>query len=291
MIVAVIPAHNEERSIAKVVLRTRQKVDRVIVVDDGSTDATAEISQALGATVIRHRENLGYGAAMKTAFKAAREINATTMVMLDADGQHDPKEIPLLLKKIQEGFDIVIGSRLIGKAKIPRYRRYGISILNFAMRRAYINVTDSQSGYRAYSKKAFDQIRPIEDGMSAGAEILLEARTYGLKICEVPIKCDYGVDKPFNKNPLSHGVSVLMSILGHIELSRPLFFFGLIGVGLLIAGMAVAAWVLRIFAAIGRLPFGPTLLMILLFILAIFTLYTAIILHSLSRLWSKKDKE
>jgi len=291
MIVAVIPAYNEERSIAKVVLRTRQKVDRVIVVDDGSTDATGEIGEALGATVIRHPKNLGYGAAMRTAFEAAKELNATTMVMLDADGQHDPKEIPLLLKKIEEGFDIVIGSRLSGKAKIPRYRRYGIAVLNFAMRGAHVNVTDSQSGYRAYSRKALDQIHPTKNGMSAGVEILLQARNYGLRICEVPIKCDYSVDKPFSRNPLSHGFGVLMSILRHVELSRPLFFFGLIGVCLLTAGMAVAAWVLGIFGATGRLPFGPTLLMILLVILAIFTLYTAIILHSLSTLWFKKDKE
>ncbi|GAG90371.1 unnamed protein product, partial [marine sediment metagenome] len=159
-LLAALPAYNEERSIAKVIIKTKKKVDRVIVVDDGSTDATGEIGEALGATVIRHRENLGYGAAMRSAFEAARELNATTMVMLDADGQHDPKEIPLLLKKIEEGFDIVIGSRLIGKAKIPRYRRYGISILNFAMRRAHVKVTDSQSGYRAYSRKALDQIHP-----------------------------------------------------------------------------------------------------------------------------------
>jgi len=291
MIVAVIPAYNEERSIAKVVLRTRQKVDRVIVIDDGSTDATAEIGEALGATVIRHRKNLGYGAAMRSAFEAVKELHVTAMVTLDADGQHDPKEIPLLLKRILDGFDIVIGSRLSGKAKIPHYRRYGISILNFAMRKAHVDVTDSQSGYRAYSRKALDQVHPTEDGMSAGVEILLQARNYGLKICEVPIKCDYSIDKPFRKNPLSHGAGVLAGILRHVELSRPLFFFGLSGIFLLAAGMAVAAWVLRIFAASQRLPFGPSLLMILLIILAIFTLYTAIILHSLSRLWSKKDKK
>ncbi len=291
MMVAVIPAYNEERSIAKVILRTRQKVDRVIVIDDGSSDATGEISKALGATVVRHGQNLGYGAAMRTAFEAARELNAAAVVTLDADGQHDPKEIPLLLKKMEEGFDIVIGSRLISEAKIPRYRRYGISILNFAMRRAHVNVTDSQSGYRAYSKKALDEIHPTESGMSAGAEILLQARAHRLKICEVPIKCDYGVPKPFSKNPLSHGVSVLMSILRHVELSRPLFFFGLIGLCFLGAGIAIAAWVLRIFSLTGHLPFGPSLLMILLIILAIFTLYTGIILHSLSRLWSRKDKE
>ncbi len=291
MIIAAIPAYNEERSIAKVILRTRQKVDRVILVDDGSNDATGEIGEALGATVLKHRKNLGYGAAMKTAFEAVKKLNATAMVMLDADGQHDPGEIPLLLKKIEEGFDVVIGTRLTGETKIPRYRRYGISILNFAMRRASVDVTDSQSGYRAYSRKAIGQLHLSEDGMSAGVQVLLQARTQGLNICEVPIKCDYGVDKPSGQSPVSHGAGVLMSIVRHLELTRPLFFFGLIGVCFLGAGMIIAAWVLRIFATSGHLPFGPTLLMILLIILAIFTLYTAIILHSLSRLWSKKDEE
>ena len=291
MIVAVIPAYNEESSIAKVVLRTQQKVDRVIVVDDGSTDATGEIGEALGATVIRHPKNSGYGATMRSAFEAVKELDVTAMVTLDADGQHDPKEIPLLLKRIDEGFDVVIGTRLIGKAKIPRYRRHGISILNFAMRRAHVNVTDSQSGYRAYSRKALHELHPTEKGMSAGVELLLQARTRDLKMCEVPVTCNYGADRGFRRNPLSHGAGVFMSILRHVELSRPLFFFGVIGIGLLAAGMAVAAWVLRIFAASGRLPFGPSLLMILLIILAIFTLYTAIILHALSSVWSKKDKE
>ncbi len=291
MVVAVIPAYNEERSIAKVVLRAKPMVDQVIVVDDGGTDATGEISKALGATVITHRENLGYGAAMRSAFQAARSLNATAMVTLDADGQHDPKEIPLLLEKIEEGFDVVIGSRLSDKVRIPRYRKYGMAVLNFAMRRARVDVADSQSGYRAYSKKALGRIHPTEDGMSAGVEVLLQARRYRMKICEVPIKCDYSIDKPFRKNPLSHGAGVLMSILRHVELSRPLFFFGVIGMCFLAAGMAVAAWVLRIFAASERLPFGPSLLMILLIILAIFTLYTAIILHALSSVWPKKDKE
>lgn len=291
MIVAAIPAHNEERSIAKVILRTRQQVDKVILIDDGSTDTTGEIGEALGATVIRHRKNLGYGAAIGTAFEAARKLNATTMVILDADGQHDPREIPLLLKKIEEGFHIVIVSRLMGKVKIPLYRRCGMYVLNFAIRRAGVKVTDSQSGYRAYSRKAINQLRLSEDGMSAGAQVLLQARTHGLNICEVPVKCDYGVDKPYSQSPLSHGAGVLMSILRHLELTRPLFFFGLIGVCLLAAGMVIAAWVLRIFLTSGHLPFGPTLLMILLIILAIFTLYTAIILHSLSSLWLKKDKE
>ncbi len=228
---------------------------------------------------------------MRAAFKTGRGLSATAMVMLDADGQHGPKEIPLLLRKIEEGFDVVIGSRLSGKAKIPRYRRYGISILNFAMRRVHINVTDSQSGYRAYSRKALAHIHPTEEGMSAGVQILLQARACGLKVCEVPIKCDYSVDRPSSENPLSHGVGVLMSILRHVELSRPLFFFGLIGVCRLGIGMVIAAWVLRIFTASGYLPFGPTLLMILLIILAIFTLYTGIILHSVSKLLSKKDKD
>lgn len=287
-VIAAIPAYNEEKSIAKVILRTQKKADKVIVVDDGSTDETSEIAKALGALVFRHRKNLGYGSAIKTCFEAAKELNADTMVILDGDGQHNPDEIISLVEKIKEGFDVVIGSRFIRKNKIPKYRKFGINILNLAIRRTRINVSDCQSGYRAYSKKAIERINPEENGMSASIEILLQAQTNGLKFCEVPIACDYNVDKSSTQNPLTHGITVLVSILRHIEFSRPLHFFGLIGILLLGAGILVGVWVLKSFNASGSLPFGPTLIMFLLVILGIFTIYIGIVLHAIAHLWSKK---
>ncbi|MBW2005444.1 MAG: glycosyltransferase, partial [Deltaproteobacteria bacterium] len=265
-----------------------KKIDQVIVVDDGSSDATAEIAEALGVKVLKHPQNLGYGAAIKTCFKAARKLNADAMVILDADEQHNPDDIPFLLNKIKEGSDIVIGSRFLENSKMPTYRKFGIDILNLAMRWAGVKVSDCQSGFRAYSKKAIREIDLQEEGMSISSEILYQAKGKNLKISEVPIVCNYAVENPSSENPLVHGLTVLLSIVRLIEFSRPLQFFGLIGIPLFGAGVAFGVWVLRSFNSTGSLPLGPTLIMTLLVLLGIFTLYTGIILHSIARLWSEK---
>ena len=124
MTIAAMPAYNEESSIAKMVLGCKKCVDKVVVVDDGSTDATSEIALALGAYVVRHNKNEGYGAALRSCFKIARDLGADKMVIIDSDGQHDPGEIPSLLKPIEMGADLVIGSRFCnGNGKnIPSYR-------------------------------------------------------------------------------------------------------------------------------------------------------------------------
>jgi len=288
MVIAALPAYNEERSIAKLILKIKKKVDQVIVVDDGSTDATAEIAEALGATVLKHPQNLGYGAAIKTCFGAARELDADAMVILDADEQHNPDDIPLLLEKIKEGNDVVIGSRFLKDNEIPKIRKFGIGILNLAMRWAGVKVSDCQSGFRAYSKKAITEIDPQEQGMSVSSEILSQAKSKNLKISEVPIICNYDVESPSTENPFIHGLSVLLSIIRLIEFSRPLHFFGLIGLFFLGTGVGFGVWVLKSFNSTGSLPLGPTLIMTLLVLLGIFTLYTGIILHSIARLWLEK---
>ena len=291
-IVAAIPAYNEEKTIAKIILGARKKVDEVIVVDDGSIDSTAEIAEALGAKVVKHRENLGYGAAIRTCFETAKKLNVDAMVILDADGQHNPDEIPSLLEKIKEGDDVVIGSRFVEKNnKMPKYRKFGIGIINLAMRWAGVKVSDSQSGFRAYSKKAIKQIELKEKGMSVSAEILSQAKEKNLKISEVPINCNYDVEEPSTENPLVHGLSVLLSIIRLIEFSRPLQFFGIIGLSFFCGGIAFGIWALKIFNATRTLPLGLTLIMTLLVLLGIFTLYTGIILHSIARLWSEKGPE
>jgi len=290
-IIAALPAYNEEHSIAKLILKIKKKVDRVIVVDDGSTDATAEIAEALGATVLRHLQNLGYGTAIKTCFKAAKELNADAMVILDADAQHNPDDITSLLDKLKEGYDIVIGSRFLGNSKIPKYRKFGIGILNLAMRWDGVKVSDCQSGFRAYSKKAITEIDLHEKGMSVSTEILSQAKNKDLKISEVPIVCNYDVENPSTENPFVHGLSILLSIIRLIEFSRPLQFFGPIGISLFGAGIGFGIWVLKSFNFTGSIPLGPTLIMVLLILLGIFTLYTGIILHSVARLWLEKKTE
>jgi glycosyltransferase involved in cell wall biosynthesis len=213
--IAVVPAFNEEAAIRSVITRTQKHVDMVIVVDDGSSDKTIEIARSVGAFVIRHVKNKGYGAALKTCFEAARKVNADWMVIIDGDGQHDPDEIPIVLAPIISGeADIVVGSRFINKKQnnVPIYRKLGIKILNFVTRLVGPEVLDSQSGFRAYSRSAISIIDPTESGMGAGSEILIQGYENGLRIKEVPATCNYQV-KGSTGNPVFHGLRVLSSLI------------------------------------------------------------------------------
>lgn len=283
--VAAMPAYNEERSIAKVVLACKKHVDKVIVVDDGSTDLTAEIATALGAYVIRHETNKGYGAALRTCFEAARWLEVDKMVIMDADGQHDPNDIPKLLGSLDEDVDIVIGSRFCGNNghNVPIYKKFGMKVLDTATNMAGgASVSDSQSGFRAYRKKAIDAIKINENGMPAGSEILIQSKSNDLKIKEVEIHCRYDLEGTSTHNPISHGFDVFLSLLHDIEQKRPLLYFALPGLVLTIIGLALGIYFVVNYLY-GGLKFGPTLLMILLITVGSYLTLTGIILHTLSQ--------
>lgn len=250
-ILACIPAYNEEKTIAKVILKTKKYVDKVIVCDDGSADMTAEIAEALGAEVIRHERNMGYGAAICSLFKKARKENADLMITLDADGQHDPDYIPKLIEPIINGeADIVIGSRFMesgNKNNIPYYRKIGIKMLNWIIKVKNKNVTDVQSGYRVYSKKALKLIKPVETGMGVSTEILLKAFSTDLKIKEIPIQIYYEVDKPSKMNPILHGLDVTLNTLKYLSLKHPLISYGLPGMFLLLITFISGLWMINLF--------------------------------------------
>ena len=211
---AILPAYNEEISIGSVVLRTKKFVDHVLVVDDGSDDSTSEIAQIAGAEVIKHSTNQGKGAALKTGFKAVNGYDI--IVTLDSDGQHNPTEIPKLLAPIKKGeADIVNGSRYLnGKDKeTPFYRRIGQSVLDKA---TYINsrieITDSQSGFRAFAKNTIPAFKFNSNGFSIESEMIREMAENKFKVEEVEIGVRYDVNGS-TKNPISHGFGVLMRIM------------------------------------------------------------------------------
>ena len=216
-ILACIPAYEEEKSIGYVVRGALKYVDMVIVCDDGSKDATAEVAQRAGAVVLRHEQNLGYGAALRTLFNAAKRLNPDIMVVLDADGQHDPGYIPSLVKPIISGkVDIVVGSRFLSKTEIPTYRRLGIKIITWLIRLvAYPHLQDAQSGFRAYNRRAVRLINIVEPGMGASTEILLKAAVYGLRIGEVPVRIRYTA-AAHTLSPWKHGMAVLLITLKHV---------------------------------------------------------------------------
>jgi len=274
-VVACIPAFNEERSIARVVLEARRYVDRVIVCDDGSTDMTGEIAEALGALVIKHERNIGKGAAMRSLFKKARELDADIVVTLDADGQHDPKDIPKLVNAlIKERVNIVVGSRFINSVdEIPSYRIFGNKMLNLFTDK---KVTDTQSGFRVYDKKSLEMLNPAEMGMGVDSELLIKARDLGLKIIEVPISVNYKVERPSKLNPLYHGLDVVLSIVKYLSTRRPLLFYGIPGFSALIISLFFWLWTFRIFTEtrgintnIALIALGATLVGLMLMTTAI----------------------
>ena len=189
----IIPAYNEEKHIGEVVQGVKKYTENIIVIDDGSEDRTSEIAQKRGAKVYRHFINRGLGGALGTGIKAALLAGADVMITLDADGQHDPEEIPHLLKPIIEGkADVVIGSRFLKTQKMPLFRRMGNYFFNFITLFLFgVKTTDSQSGLRVFNKKAAENLEIYTNGMEVSSEILKEIQTHQLKLTEVPIKSIY----------------------------------------------------------------------------------------------------
>ena len=164
-IAAAIPAFNEEDYIGTVLLKTRQYVDETIVVDDGSTDQTAKVARLAGATVIQHKQNKGYGASIQTLLAEAKKKGISILVLLDADSQHNPDEIPELIKPISEGFDLVIGSREKQGANIPLYRRIGQKVISyFSGVLSGKKLYDTESGFRVFSRRAMALLELKEKG-------------------------------------------------------------------------------------------------------------------------------
>jgi len=285
--IAAMPAYNEAHVIAEVIKGCKKYVDRVVVVDDGSIDNTVDIAESLGAYVVRHETNIGYGAALKNCFEAARHFGASAMVIIDSDGQHDPSEIPKLLEPLKNGFDLVIGSRFVnGNGKnVPIYRKFGMKVLDVA---TYVaggpNVTDSQSGFRAYGKKAIENIHLYDTDMSAGSEILIQAGDFNLKFTEVEIHCRYDLDNCSSEHPFIHGSRVLFRILKDMEYRRPLYYFAFPGMIMASTGFLMGLKFLQDYYMGGYLRFGPTLLMVMLTIIGAFMVFTGIILHAISRM-------
>ena len=282
-ILVAMPAYNEERYIGSVILKAQQYADEVIVLDDGSTDDTSEIARLAGATVIRHEENKGYGAAIQSLLAEAKKKNPDILVLLDADSQHNPKDISLLTEPILEGFDLVIGSRELQRNNIPLYRRAGQRVLSYLSGiLSGKKLSDSESGFRVFSRKAITVLEPRESGMAVSAEIIADAAEKGLKITEVPISIAYTKDGS-TLNPIRHGLGVLARILAMISERRPLFFFGL-GGGILAAfGFSAGVRTLNILSVGGIMPTGTALLSVLLLTIGIFSIFTGIILHALVR--------
>ena len=222
-IIVAIPAYNEEQFIGDIVTRAKKYADKLIVVDDGSTDATSEVAKAAGAEVIRHKTKQGAGAATKTAFEAAKRSHADILVTLDGDGQHNADEIPQLLAPILAGeADLVIGSRFLhpNLHQMPKYRKFGIDVITFLYNLgSKVRVSDSQCCFRAHNHRLIEAVKITDTGFSFSVQVLIQARRRGFNIKEVPVSCVYH-SQSSSLNPVAHGLAVAFNVIKHRLFSR-----------------------------------------------------------------------
>jgi len=279
-----IPAYNEEENIAKIIIEIKKITNNIIVCNDGSTDLTSEIAEKLGVIVINHEKNQGYGAAIKSIFLKAKEIDADILVTFDADGQHRIEDISKVSTPIKEGnADIVIGSRFLSEESndIPNYRKLGIKVITKITNTSIKEkITDSQSGFRAYNKKVLSEIIPTEMGMGVSTEILIKASNKACKIIEVPIKILYQGNTSTH-NPVSHGASVIVSTIKFTSIEHPLKFYGISGSISTAIGLFFMVWTLQEFSVFGSFPPITALISIGFVLLGMILLIAAILLYSL----------
>lgn len=278
-----MPAYNEEKNIASLILKINQLGYKVLICDDASTDSTPIIAEKLGAIVVKHTRNLGYGGAIQSLFSKARDLKADVLVTFDADGQHDYNDIPKLIQPISEGkADMVIGSRFLEKkSSMPKYREIGIKTLTKLANAAIDKeVTDSQSGLRAYDKKAIELIYPSEDAMGVSTEILIKAAQNNLRIVEIPVTVSYEGDTSTH-NPTVHGLSVLGTTLKLISIKHPMMFYGIPGFLFLTLGLSFSILALRSFADTKTIVTNQALIAIGATVVGLVLVMTAIILFSI----------
>ena len=278
-----IPAYNEEKNIASIITKLKKITDSIIVCDDGSSDMTSDISKNLGAIVITHKKNMGYGVAINSIFQKAKELNSDLLVTFDADGQHRVEDIEKVVEPIKNNTaDLVIGSRFLDKkSNVPNYRKIGIKVItkitNASIKK---KLTDSQSGFRAYNKQVLSQISPSDIGMGISTEILIKSSSKGLRIMEVPVTILYSGDTSTH-NPVSHGTSVLLSTIKFTSIEHPLKFYGIPSVIFLIIGGIFTTLAIQYYIDVGRLNSNLTLIGGGTVLIGIIFLICAILLYSL----------
>jgi glycosyltransferase involved in cell wall biosynthesis len=254
-IVAVIPALNESDNIANILSEVVPLVEYVILIDDGSTDETAKKAEAFAKTkVLRNKRNLGKGASLRRGFVEALKHNPDILITIDADGQHDPKDIPKLIVAMNEqDADIVIGSRYTkGSANedCPRIRQLGLSLINRVNRSIVRSaVSDTSSGFRAYKRNTIHLLLDLDTkGYGYEFEQLAKAESHGLHIAEVPVNVRYtGLRITSKKNSVLLGANIVSTLLRIAVERRPMIYFGLTGIILTTVAAVTATQMLYLF--------------------------------------------
>ena len=280
-----IPAFNEEKNIAKMIVKLKKIYDEIIVCNDGSTDLTGEIAENLGVIVINHKQNLGYGAGINSIIKKSKEIDTDILVTFDADGQHKVEDVIKVIEPIKNGdADLVIGSRFLSKTKekIPEYRKIGINIItkvtNAGLKK---KITDSQSGFRAYSKDLISKLDISDMGMGISTEILIKTNSLGFRIAEIPITILYE-GKTSTQNPISHGTSVLFSTIKYTSIEHPLKFYGIPSLIFFVIGLSFTFLSIDYYMEVGRINPNVTIVAAGTTAIAVILLVASVLFYSLA---------
>lgn len=214
----IIPAYNEEANIFVTVRSVKRHLPdaTILVINDGSTDNTMNLASDGGATVISTEKNRGYGSALKMGYRVAVGCVFDNVLQIDADGQHDPKYLPVLLAALK-GHDVVIGSRFLGGPTypIPFFRRQGMRLFSFISSRSGLKITDTTSGYRAYSARAVLEVLRIP-WEYPDVNLLIELHRAGMKIVEVPVKMyanQQGKSMHSGFEPIKYVATTFLSLL------------------------------------------------------------------------------
>lgn len=186
MIVAVIPAYNEEETVGEIVAETKKYADKVIVVDDASKDNTSKEAGKRGAIVVRHKKNSGLGSSLRTGLAKALELKGDIILTLDADGQHDPRYIRKFVEKISEGYDFVLGERQL--YRYPLRKKIGNFFLTHATNFiSGTNLKDTESGFRAFRREALKKLYLKAERYEIAVEIIFEVGRNNLRAANIPI--------------------------------------------------------------------------------------------------------
>ena len=285
-VVVCVPAYNVERTIGDVIKRCLKYANRVVVCDDGSADFTLVEAEKAGATIIKHLTNKGKGAALHSLFEYSKELSLDVMVTIDGDGQFLPEDIPKIIQPILDNTaEIVIGYRFDDAAEMPLYRKFGNNFFDKITKlAANLPFRDTQSGFRAYSKKAIDIISFSTSGFGVDSEILIDAVKKNLKISEEKVTVIYNTGgKTSTKNPLSHSGDVFASLLEYVTLRRPLKFLGIPGLVFFVIGVVYSIVVIAIFNDTRYFSIPSTLIALGSIVIGLVLVMMSIVLFAIQR--------
>ena len=257
-VVVSIPAYNEERTIGRIIREIEEVMNstkykyNILVVNDGSRDRTEEEAKKAGAVVVSNKRNLGLAETFKREMEECLRLKADVIVHTDADGQYPSMYIPEMVRKIEEGYDLVLGSRF-GRGK------YSGSLMKNLGNRAFAKVfsgllkariTDTTTGFRAFNKEVAKL--PLINSFTYTQEQLIRAGKKGMWITEVPIKTRRTRKSKLFKNPFDYAIKAWVNILRIYRDFEPLRFFGAIGWGLFIPGFIIGLWIIYHFVMLGK---------------------------------------